>query len=123
MRWLLLIAIPALFLQSFGRTVILINFKINQAYIAYNLCENRDKPEMNCAGSCQLSKQMEQTTETEKQLPPNLNLRDLTLFGPIAQHLQPSISFTRQNENGAACVLGETLRGFLDTLFHPPDSL
>lgn len=122
MRWLLPIAIPALLLQSFGRTVILVNFKINQAYIAYTYCENRDKPEMNCAGNCQLSKKMEQTNETEKQLPPNLNLRDLTLFTPLARQLKSGLSFAQQSKKDLAGVMGSPHRGFIEALFHPPDN-
>lgn len=122
MRWLLLIAIPALLLQSFGRTVILINFKINQAYIAYNLCENRDKPEVNCAGNCQLSEKMNQADEKEKQLPPNVKLRDLTLFSHGAWQSLLAGLLSQQQEKCVFHVLGNPLRGHLMALFHPPDT-
>ena len=33
-------------------------FWMNRAFIAEHLCENRDRPEMNCEGMCFLQKQM-----------------------------------------------------------------
>lgn len=44
--------------QSFSKVVILTEFKINQNYIARNLCVNRNKPELHCNGKCHLRKQL-----------------------------------------------------------------
>lgn len=33
-------------------------YQINKDFIAKNLCENRDKPQMNCCGKCYLNKQL-----------------------------------------------------------------
>ncbi len=50
----------------FLRIGIVINWKINQDFIAENLCENKDKPRMCCKGKCQLKKQL-QKMDTESQ--------------------------------------------------------
>lgn len=34
-------------------------YEINKEYIANNLCENRNKPEMHCNGKCHLRKQID----------------------------------------------------------------
>jgi len=41
-------------------------WKINQDFIAKNLCVNIDKPSMGCRGKCQLNKQL-QKIDTESQ--------------------------------------------------------
>ena len=35
-----------------------VDYAINKDYIAKNLCENRNKPKMNCNGKCHLMKQL-----------------------------------------------------------------
>jgi hypothetical protein len=47
---------------------IVIWYQANKNYIAQNLCENRDKPEMKCCGKCYLKKQLRNAdNNTEKQ--------------------------------------------------------
>jgi hypothetical protein len=42
-------------------------FKSNQAYIAATLCENRDRPELNCEGKCYLMKKLKAAEDKEKK--------------------------------------------------------
>ncbi|HEV7621629.1 MAG TPA: hypothetical protein VGO09_07850 [Flavisolibacter sp.] len=63
----------SLLVQSFSRSVVLINFYAHKEYIAQNLCENRDKPMMKCCGKCFLKKKLtsdknSQQTNDGKQL-------------------------------------------------------
>lgn len=44
--------------QSFSKWLILLDYQVNQNYIAQNLCENRNKPQMRCKGKCQLKKKL-----------------------------------------------------------------
>jgi hypothetical protein len=44
---------------------IYVSFKINQDYIAKNLCENRAKPKMQCNGKCQLMKKLKQADKED----------------------------------------------------------
>jgi hypothetical protein len=44
-----------------------LSYKINYNYIANVLCENKDKPEMNCKGKCHLNKELKKTAEEESQ--------------------------------------------------------
>jgi hypothetical protein len=53
-----------LLMQSFSKEIIMVGFKLNQAFIASELCENKARPELNCNGQCQLKKQL---TKEEKQ--------------------------------------------------------
>src|SRR6188768_3660050 len=47
-----------LLLQTFSKWVMVIDYAINREYIAKTLCENRNKPKLNCNGKCQLMKKM-----------------------------------------------------------------
>ncbi len=42
-------------------------YRVNQDYIAKNLCENRDKPMLNCKGQCYLAKQLKAAEEKEQK--------------------------------------------------------
>ncbi len=69
-------------MQNFSRVIILVNFKINQEYIAKNLCVNKEEPDSCCEGSCQLKKQLEEEDKKE-QAPPVRSLKetqDLQMF-------------------------------------------
>jgi len=43
-----------------------VGYLINKDYIAANLCENKDKPEMNCEGKCQLTVQLAKDVEQKQ---------------------------------------------------------
>jgi hypothetical protein len=53
----------------FSRYVVTAAFYINQSYIAQNLCENRDKPQLQCNGHCQLSKKLKDEQRKEQENP------------------------------------------------------
>ncbi|MBE7176241.1 MAG: hypothetical protein INR69_07565 [Mucilaginibacter polytrichastri] len=40
-------------------------FELNRDYIAKNLCENRNRPELHCNGRCVLAKKMKQAEQKE----------------------------------------------------------
>jgi uncharacterized protein YneF (UPF0154 family) len=62
-----------IFLQVLCKVGIYLSFKINQDYIAKNLCENRNKPKMHCNGNCQLMKKLKNSDkEEQKQIPQSL---------------------------------------------------
>ena len=46
--------------------LVFLGFEANQNYIAKELCENKDKPEMHCDGKCYLMKKLKQAEEKEK---------------------------------------------------------
>ena len=54
---------------TFRETTIYISFKLNQKYIAENLCVNKDKPVSSCGGSCYLKEQLEKSQEKEMESP------------------------------------------------------
>lgn len=54
-------------LQTFSKVVVLVDFQANKEYIMEFLCINRDKPELECEGKCQLTKKLKDQHDTDKQ--------------------------------------------------------
>jgi hypothetical protein len=101
--------------------LIYVSFKVNQDYIAKNLCVEKDIEDSNCMGCCQLKKKLEKQHEQEKQVPP-------------AQNNKYTIDFFAQTELINNCfplfvgILNPFLREipdskFLSSVFHPPKEL
>ena len=84
------IAIAMLFAVSYQYMIklgIIAYYELNKNYIAQNLCENRDKPQMKCCGKCYLRKQLNKTeengTNSSKQLPTKIDKAEVAVFFPI----------------------------------------
>src|SRR6202012_4918693 len=66
-KFVAILALMGILLQTFNQFVIVAQFYANRAYIAKNLCENKDKPQMHCEGQCCLKKRLAQ--EAKNQAP------------------------------------------------------
>ncbi len=53
--------------QAFIAPVVYLSFKLQQDYIAKNLCERKDAPMTTCYGQCVLRKELKKTAEEERQ--------------------------------------------------------
>lgn len=71
-------AVPILILllmsQTFSSLFVVLSFKLNQDYIAKNICENRYRPQLNCKGNCVLMKKLKQQEKEEQNSPAALKL-------------------------------------------------
>lgn len=56
----------ALLYQSIGQLAVMVYYQANKGVISSSLCENRDKPVLQCNGKCYLAKQLEKLEEKEK---------------------------------------------------------
>lgn len=79
------IIIPILLLlimtQTFSKWFVVMAFNLNRDYIAKNLCENRNRPKLNCKGNCVLMKKMklEEKQEQDKQAPVKMEMSSVVL--------------------------------------------
>ena len=48
-----------------------IDYLVNYKYISTVLCENKDKPKLNCCGKCHLKKELAKASEGEKPIQSN----------------------------------------------------
>lgn len=62
------ILILLVFTQTFSQWFVLGAFRIKQAWIAKNTCENRYRPQLHCNGNCVLMRKLKQQ-EKEEQTP------------------------------------------------------
>ena len=102
----------------------LVDYALNKEYIAKNLCENRDKPKLNCNGKCHLMKQLK---KAGADVPADGN----TTKGSSNQeenvvHVGSVFQFKIQDSifNISPCyinTLSNTLpSSYLADIFHPP---
>ncbi len=71
-KYFSLLAIVLFLFYDFRIWIPHLEYQINKKYIAENLCENRNKPEMHCNGKCHLKKQIKKAAEREPQTPTNI---------------------------------------------------
>jgi hypothetical protein len=109
--------------QAFSHWFVVMSFKLNQDYIAKNLCENRYRPKLNCKGNCVLMKKLKQQEKEEQNAPAVLKTE-------LPSIIVSSKSFFLTIDNPASVVLRSYLprvssgkpvdRTF--SVFHPPAS-
>lgn len=63
-----------------SKLIIYTDFILNQPFIAENLCENRDQPELKCGGKCQLMKSLKKDDENKSDKQQNSKKIDIQLF-------------------------------------------
>lgn len=114
-----------LYLIGLGRPIVpLINFAVNQDYIADFLCINSDKPELECNGKCYLMKKLQNQKDHGDQQDsfPEINIYEFPIGFVAIAEIPPTIIFTMENKT----FFGHTenyfyLYSFSD--FHPPSVL
>lgn len=107
-------------LTSFKHAAIFVSFKLNQEYIAQNLCVERELEDSDCAGCCQLKKkqaeQSEDASNTQRKLKVNIewlnSSTDLDTLSPKYWLTKTHVSWNNlyQFMKGSDC-------------FHPPQVL
>jgi len=97
-------------------------YELNKAYIAKNLCENRNRPELKCCGKCYLNKQLKKAGGDEngsKNLPNKIEKNEVLVFllPPPLRLLKHAFSET--------VIKNPVLQSLYDSkitraFFHPP---
>ncbi|HEY6977251.1 MAG TPA: hypothetical protein VH396_13235 [Chitinophagaceae bacterium] len=108
--------------EIFDGGVIMVDFYVNQSYIAKNLCENRDKPQMHCNGKCQLEKKMEQESKKDQESPERRsdNKNEIVLSSESFAPAVPSNCWLEtKNKNKIPSSIAKSIDRSFD-IFHPP---
>ena len=106
--------------QCSAYVLIYADFAANQDYIAKNLCENRDKPDMKCNGKCQLCKRLKAEDRKEnKGLPAGKNLKQNTLFSS-AKNIFNSAAVNNDANQYASYSNASFSSLHKQGVFHPP---
>ena len=114
--FILLLAFMA---STFSKAVIVVDFYANQDYIAKYICEYRNKPIIDCGGSCYLRKQLAREDNQDKTNPERrAENRQEVLFCEEGPAIKPVIfSFTDVPYPIYTAAVPVTRAG---DIFHPP---
>ena len=120
MKKLLLISLACIILLSaFGQSVIFVHYLINKNYYATVLCENKEKPKMNCHGKCHMMKEMKEQEKKEQSPAAPIKEKQETV-----QYFQTNtactfITFTETKKYSSFYLLPKT-ESVSFSIFHPP---
>ena len=101
-----------------GKTGIVISYHLNKTYIAKVLCENKEEPQMQCNGKCQLKKQLV-AEETKKENEPVSVEKLPEVFWTMAQELQAEKQYSTYHADFPIFSILQ-FTNFPSTIFHPP---
>lgn len=105
--------------QCAARSVIYINFKLNQKELAATVCENKSKPKSCCEAKCYLEKEIKK--EDKRQSDSSTSIKDKTekselrtglltfVFAPAIISKQNHFTFSE-----------DLINHFSESVFHPP---
>lgn len=105
-----------------SKVAITADFLIHQDYIAQNLCENKDKPEMECNGKCVLMQKL-QLKEDPSQEPlqlPHLTQLEISTFVVTDFDFAALIPTTVKSEKPLAKSEDRVDNLHSHDIFHPP---
>jgi len=99
-------------------------YAVNIEYVAEELCENKEKPELECNGKCYLSKQLAKTEiepEPDNKEKPNnpYQIREIP-FVLLCSFVEPVTEDTFELEKHLFFDLKAAIKTFHSDIFHPP---
>ncbi len=115
-----------LYLLAMVRPIVpIMEYYANYDYIASVLCENRDRPYLECNGKCYLEKQLNKLTNNQhdhKSNIPQISFKDYPI-SPVTQYLY-EIKGIKEFTVANFAHVNILPKSFFTTLFKPPqDSL
>jgi hypothetical protein len=117
---MIFVVLIALFLKPILPVV---DYVINYEYISKVLCENKDKPKLQCNGKCQLMKGLAKAIDTENPVSSDKKsfspVQEVLFFKEIKPYKLVSYVSSKQTKN---TFLYLNLYSYLNTNseFHPP---
>lgn len=119
-RFITYLFLFAFVLHASSRILIYFDFWLNQDFIAQNLCENKDKPQMECNGKCHLKKELKKDDE-RKEKENKQQVEDILFVNnATTTHFSFNSCFFIEKEQNFAFVLHQKTKSFSSSIFHPP---
>lgn len=111
-----------LIFSNLSRIWILIDFKVNQDFIAEVLCINKNKPELQCNGKCHLASQIKQQQEKENTgTTAEVNTKlEILFFDHFSTDIPLSKGFALQTKLHSPYLNVFHSSDYLDQLLRPP---
>lgn len=104
---------------------ITVDFGIHQDFIAQNLCENRDKPELHCDGKCVLMQKLNmiEDSESPKENAPEIPALEILHFMVPSRGENLRVEVRKTVERYLAINERVPKNAHLADIFHPPQLL
>lgn len=124
LRRYILIFFAALFvMHAGGKLFIYAEFYLNREYIAENFCENKEKPELQCNGKCQLMKSLQE--DENKQPEEQKNTTKKVEYQLFADKVFEASEFTNdlefeENEKQIFSYSERFTHALAKSIFRPP---
>lgn len=106
-------------LPALLKVSIYIDFKINQDYIAKELCVMKDKPDNCCQGNCHLKKQLEKANQTTSKKLPKAVLAKIKVelfYSQEQQKIVVNQKYFQQHSEPVSFYISPGIKG----IYHPP---
>ena len=100
--------------------LIYLDFSVRQDYIAKVLCINRDKPMLNCNGSCILAQKLKQAQEQEENSKEITQKLEISFFFNKCPVYELNNTPLELPNPLSAFKLADYSKGHLYAVFHPP---
>ncbi|MEE1884119.1 hypothetical protein [Pedobacter flavus] len=118
-RYISILLLLALLSAHLSRCFVYAGFEVNKSYIVAELCENKDKPELNCNGKCFLKKKLKAAEEKErKQEIENQRNRFQETLPPKVELPEP-IKIAHAKKNYPQSIIKQTIDRSA-SIFQPP---
>lgn len=126
MRQVISISLVFLFAwQLMLKAGVLIWYGANRTYIATELCENKDKPELKCNGQCVLAKRMKAAEEERRDADQRpLRIMEKFEFSHYIAAAEDTFSETPETDLSRRVVWAsdfEPHSNYFSNFFHPPE--
>lgn len=101
-------------------------YQVNYSFVAEELCENTEKPEMDCNGKCYLTKQLKKTelekedSSNEKQPVRPIVLKENIFISETSLHVV--YDGCEQSQQSYFHVNAVNPSDFIHGIFHPPQA-
>lgn len=105
-------------MHTFSQVVIVGQFFINQDFIAAELCENKDAPELECNGKCYLKKELKKDEERKSE--EKTSKVEVLLFCDFKPLDIPTEREFQIEKDEFSSYLDRLLIGYQEDVFHPP---
>lgn len=103
---------------SMGKTGMVISYHINKTYIAKVLCENKETPQMQCNGKCQLKKQLSASDAQQEKEPVSVEKLPDVFWEINTEEAEAKENFVMISGFSAQTVFLNTQ--LPHSIFHPP---
>ncbi len=123
-QWISLSLLSLMLVKVWVIPLLYLDFEIRRDYIVANLCENRDRPIMNCNGKCYLAKRIAALDEQEKRQ------AEQNYMSRLLDHvMDQQIYYSFVSETTSYTIFTNpvftysspfTARVAVDDIFHPP---